>query len=158
MKKPDIRQACAAMLPLAVLACSPQPAAAAPPVLQPVERLCVNARAIDGDTIKCGEPGARFSVRLSGIDSPELPGHCRVGRDCAPGDPFVARDLLARTMAGRRVTFQSFGIDRWGRPDALAWANSGTDRLNLSCTQLRGGAAIYVRRWDNGLRVARACR
>ena len=32
----------------------------------------------DGDTIRCdGEP-----IRLLGIDTPEVPGHCREGRDC----------------------------------------------------------------------------
>jgi endonuclease YncB( thermonuclease family) len=37
----------------------------------------------DGDTIRCN--GER--IRLLGIDTPELPGHCRKGRDCVSGDP-----------------------------------------------------------------------
>jgi endonuclease YncB( thermonuclease family) len=44
----------------------------------------------DGDTIRCGDE----RIRLLGIDAPELPGHCRSGRNCAPGDPYASTSSL----------------------------------------------------------------
>ena len=56
---------------------------------------CIGPDAVDGDTIKCGARGNRFSVRLTGIDAPELAGHCRAGRVCVAGDPIRSRASLA---------------------------------------------------------------
>lgn len=39
---------------------------------------CSNVGIIDGDTFDCGST----RIRLHGIDSPEMPGHCRSGREC----------------------------------------------------------------------------
>lgn len=50
----------------------------------------------DGDTIRCN--GER--VRLLGIDAPELPGHCRSGRDCAPGDRYASTAGLGDALTG----------------------------------------------------------
>lgn len=50
----------------------------------------------DGDTIRCR--GER--IRLLGIDTPELPGHCRQGRDCVPGDPVASTLSLDTAMVG----------------------------------------------------------
>src|ERR1700712_1173347 len=47
-------------------------------------------RVVDGDTLRCGNE----RVRLLGIDAPELPGHCRIGRACAPGDPYASTASL----------------------------------------------------------------
>lgn len=44
---------------------------------------CVSPTVVDGDTLRCGST----RIRLSSIDAPELPGHCRPGRECTPGDP-----------------------------------------------------------------------
>ncbi len=52
--------------------------------------------ATDGDTIRCGNE----RIRLLGIDAPELPGHCREGRRCAPGDPYAATTSLRKAIAG----------------------------------------------------------
>src|SRR3546814_3997050 len=43
--------------------------------------------AIAGDTLRCG----RVRIRLLGIAAAEQPGHCRQGRQCAPGDPRAQR-------------------------------------------------------------------
>ena len=43
---------------------------------------CQTTRVIDGDTFDCD--GTR--IRMVGIDAPELPGHCRPGREGTPGD------------------------------------------------------------------------
>jgi micrococcal nuclease len=109
--------------------------------------------AIDGDTLVCRVGIERVHLRLNGIDSPEMPGHCRKGRDCAPGDPFAAKANLARLIAGKVVTWQDLGRDRYGR--TIAQAKVGD--VDLQCAQLAGGYAIYVRKWDNLKTTARTC-
>lgn len=104
--------------------------------------------AIDGDTLRCG----RERIRLVAIDAPELPGHCRRGRRCAPGDPFASRASLAAALRGR-ATIVRTGFDRYGR--TLATVRVGG--RDLSCHQLRAGAAVYVTRWDTGGVVKRVC-
>lgn len=104
--------------------------------------------AIDGDTLRCGDE----RIRLLGIDAPELPGHCRRGRNCAPGDPRRAKEQLAKAIRGR-AQIERVGFDRYGRTLATVRVN-GRD---LSCGQLATGNAIYVRRWDDGGRVAGTC-
>ena len=102
----------------------------------------------DGDTIQCGSE----RIRLLGIDAPELPGHCRKGRDCAPGDPYASTSSLSGAMTGQ-LTITRVGEDRYGRTLALVAGANG----DLSCWQLAHGQAIYKGNWDNGLRVARTC-
>lgn len=102
----------------------------------------------DGDTIRCG--GER--IRLLGIDAPELPGHCRPGRTCAPGDPIASAQSLAGAMAST-ITIKRVGTDRYGRTLALVGGPSG----DLSCWQLEHAQAIYRRDWDSGFRVEREC-
>ncbi|KQX19366.1 MULTISPECIES: thermonuclease family protein [unclassified Sphingomonas] len=113
--------------------------------------ICTAAVAIDGDTIRCHEPIGR--VRLAAIDAPEMPGHCRRGRNCAPGDPVIARDVLTYLLGQldgktveceqvdadpRRKGFQD--TDRWGRPVARCIV----DGKDLSDTLLGFG---LVRPW-----------
>ena len=112
-------------------------------------RALVQCYAVDGDTLRCGS--AR--VRLLGIDAPELPGHCQLGRACAPGDPFASTRALQRAIADG-VRIERVGQDRYGRTLALVANARGDD---LSCEQLRGRLAIYVQRWDNSGQVAARC-
>lgn len=110
-----------------------------------------NCRVVDGDTLHCD--GGR--VRLLGIDAPELPGHCQQGRDCAPGDPFESTDSLKQGLGdGSSVRIERVGTDRYGRTLAMVLGQGG----DLSCWQLARNEAIYKPRWDNGGRIARACR
>lgn len=102
----------------------------------------------DGDTIRCN--GER--VRLSGIDTPELPGHCRQGRDCVPGDPYASTLSLEAAMVGT-IRINRIGEDRYGR--TIATLSSG--RGDLSCWQLEHGQAAYKPQWDDGKRVLRTC-
>lgn len=102
----------------------------------------------DGDTIRCGDE----RIRLLGIDAPELPGHCREGRDCAPGDPYASTSSLSDAMTGQ-LTINRVGEDHYGRTLALVAGAKG----DVSCWQLAHGEAIYKGNWDNGLRVARTC-
>lgn len=104
--------------------------------------------ATDGDTIRCGNE----RIRLLGIDAPELPGHCREGRRCAPGDPYAATTSLRKAIAGS-VHIERVGTDHYGRTIAAVSNNDG----DLSCMQLRNRNAVYVARWDNSERIARTC-
>jgi len=111
----------------------------------------LNCRVVDGDTLHCD--GGR--VRLLGIDAPELPGHSRVDRDCAPGDPYESTESLKRGLGeGASVRIERVGTDRYGRTLAMVLGQGG----DLSCWQLARNEAIYNPRWDNGGRIARACR
>ncbi len=151
---------------VAIVAVAGASAAASPSV--PAERaargavtVCQSPRAIDGDTLRCANLPA--SVRLLGIDAPELPGHCRKGRACAPGDPQSSRAALADWLGRGRVTLELIGTDRWGRNLAvarstwLAMPMKVRRSVNLSCAQLAARQAVYVAAWDNGGRIAREC-
>lgn len=105
-------------------------------------------RATDGDTIRCGDE----RIRLLAIDAPELPGHCRPGRRCAPGDPVASTDSLRIAMSGT-LRINRVGTDHYGRTLATVTG----DRGDLSCWQLSRGQAIYRSDWDDGLQVARTC-
>lgn len=106
--------------------------------------LCLVAKVVDGDTIACAD---RTRLRLYGIDAPEMPGHCRRGRICAPGNPFASRESLRR-LAGTAVSyrivdadrcrrgFQPF--DRYGRRIAEVYARG----VDLSFVQLKRGFAV----------------
>ncbi len=89
--------------------------------------------AIDGDTLRCGKE----RIRLLGIDAPELPGHCRQGRKCAPGDP-VASTLSLRSKLKGRALIDRRGHDRYGRTLAYVRVND----VDLSQHQLEKGVAI----------------
>jgi micrococcal nuclease len=104
--------------------------------------------AVDGDTIRCGSE----RIRLLGIDAPEFAGHCRKGRDCAPGDPLASSQSLSEAMVGS-IKIERFGTDQYGR--TLATLTS--DRGDLSCWQLERAQARYVARWDNGAKIAQTC-
>lgn len=104
---------------------------------------------VDGDTLRID--GER--IRLLGIDSAEMPGHCRKGRTCAPGDPHQAKASLTQAARGH-IQVDRIKKDRYGRTIAVVYANG----RNLSCLQLERGQAVYRREYDTGLRIARECR
>lgn len=105
-------------------------------------------RTLDGDTLECsGE-----TIRLLGIDAPELPGHCRAGRICAPGDPYASqRSLQGLLQFG--LTLQRVTTDRYGRTVGMVYANG----RSLSCSQLLAGQAVYVSDWDDNGLLASEC-
>jgi len=101
--------------------------------------VCASPTVLDGDTIRCG--GDR--IRLAGIDSPELPGHCRPGRDCTPGDPYAATDNLKRIIGSSKLTCKQSDIDHYGRIVASCKAGE----IDLSCQQLKDGQAVRRYGW-----------
>ncbi|WP_257211643.1 thermonuclease family protein [Sphingobium sp. IP1] len=95
---------------------------------------CGSVRVIDGDTFDCGST----RIRLSGIDAPELPGHCRQGRQCTPGDPYAATQNLQKLVAAGAVQCRKTDTDKYGRTVARC-TSKGVD---LSCGQLSAGQAV----------------
>lgn len=96
---------------------------------------CVSPAAVDGDTLRCAQIGR---VRLLAIDAPELPGHCRAGRQCTPGDPFASTRSLVQLLRHGPVTCTSKARDGYGR--VLAWCSAGG--IDLSCAQVARGMAV----------------
>jgi micrococcal nuclease len=101
----------------------------------------------DGDTFRCS---SGVKVRLRAIDAPEMPGHCRRGRQCAPGDPFASKRELTHRVAGR--TLQCVADGRTHRRTAAWCSAAGVD---LSCAQFRGGYAIREAKFDRDRRLCR---
>jgi len=94
---------------------------------------CQSPPVSDGDTFRCG----KHRIRLAGIDTPEMPGHCRKGRKCTPGDPFAAKQALQNLVRGP-VLCTPIEKDRYGRIVARCQAG-GRD---VSCAMLDMGHAV----------------
>jgi endonuclease YncB( thermonuclease family)/uncharacterized membrane protein YsdA (DUF1294 family) len=97
---------------------------------------CPSPNHHDGDAIRCR--GGSKSMRLYGIDAPEMPGACRPGRACTPGDPFAARDYLAALTAGHAVNCEQLDTDRYDR----AIVRCAADGADLSCAMVAAGHAV----------------
>jgi len=72
----------------------------------------------DGDTITIAakllyskSQVYRFTVRLRGIDTPEIKGHCETEKAAA----IVARDALHDKIFGKIVTLKNVGTEKYGR-------------------------------------------
>ena len=108
---------------------------------------CPVASVTDGDTFRCTN-GTR--IRLSSIDTSEMPGACQPGRKCAPGNPYAAKAALAGLIAGRTVQCEPVGKS-YNR--IAAWCSVGGQ--DLSCAMVRSGHAIPLPKFD---REGRLCR
>ena len=108
---------------------------------------CTVLYVTDGDTFRCTN-GTR--VRLPSIDTPEMPGSCRPGRHCAPGNPYAAKAALERLIGGRTVQCEPVGKS-YNR--IAAWCR--VDGVDLSCAMVRGGYAIRLPKLDKGRRLCR---
>lgn len=95
---------------------------------------CEAVSVIDGDTFECGSR----TIRMTGIDAPEMPGHCRPGRECTPGDPYASTENLRRLLAAGPVECRETDTDAYGRTVARCTAGG----LDLSCKQVEGGFAV----------------
>src|SRR3546814_18258674 len=83
--------------------------------------------ASDGDTIRCGSE----RIRLLGIDAPEMPGHCRKGRQCAPGNPRAAKAGLARAISPAPIRIDWITVARYGPPIAGVYARKANGPVFL---------------------------
>nr|WP_315474795.1 thermonuclease family protein [uncultured Sandarakinorhabdus sp.] len=98
--------------------------------------VCENPSHHDGDNVRCANvPG---SMRLQGIDAPEMPGACRPGRSCVDGDPFAARDYLRSLTEGKTLQCVQEDTDNYGR--RIVNCNAGT--MNISCAMIESGHAV----------------
>ncbi len=97
---------------------------------------CLNPSHHDGDAIRC--EGMPKAMRLHAIDAPEMPGACRPGRACTPGDPYRSRDYLAGLTRGHRVSCQAIESDRYGRQVV----DCSADGRNLGCDMIEAGMAV----------------
>ena len=95
---------------------------------------CSDPIIIDGDTLRCGST----RIRLSSIDAPEMPGHCRPGRECTPGDPYASTGNLQSLVSGQTVECRQVDTDHYGR----AVARCSVQGQDLSCAQVEGGFAV----------------
>jgi endonuclease YncB( thermonuclease family) len=104
--------------------------------------------ALDGDTIATG---AGPHIRLLYIDAPELPGHCRLGRHCQPGDPYAAKNYLQQLLVQGDMVCRDHGLDVYHRRLAdcdiyFVLPNGQKRRFNLSETMLASGlVGLYHR-------------
>lgn len=106
----------------------------APAVVSANSFACNDMRVVDGDTLRCG----KRRVRLAGIDAPEMPGHCRKGRECTPGDPYASTDNLKRLVEAGPLQCTEEDVDHYGRTIARCRA-AGVD---VSCQQIADGQAV----------------
>ena len=95
-------------------------------------------RAADGDSLRRG----KASVRLHGIDAPELAQACRDGEGHDYPCGREAMTALARIIAGREVTCTALDEDRYGRAVALCKAGG----IDLNAEMVRLGWATAYRR------------
>ena len=102
----------------------------------------------DGDTIRCGDE----RIRLVGIDAPEM-GECARYRRCVEGSGPEAREALRRLIAGKPLTIERVGTDRYDRTLGVVYAGG----RNLSCAMIAIRQAKYVERWDDDHRIAKSC-
>lgn len=100
---------------------------------------CSSPTILDGDTFDCGST----RIRLAGIDAPELPGHCRPGRECTPGDPYASTENLRRVIGSAELVCRQTDTDHYGR--AIARCSAGDQ--DLSCAQLDAGQAARRYGW-----------
>jgi endonuclease YncB( thermonuclease family) len=85
-------------------------------------------RVIDGDTLVVTKGSVKLTIRLVGIDAPEV-SH----KKYEPGQPFSQQSTkhLAGFVLNEQVTVKSFGNDRYGRILGEVFLNGKNVNLEL---------------------------
>ena len=109
----------------------------------------------DGDTITVasrlyhGAPIYRFSVRLNGIDTPEMKSKDEEEKNCA----HVAREALRQRIDGRIVELKNTSMEKYGR--ILADVYLGDENMNMwmlsegYALPYDGGTKTKPESWDH---------
>ncbi len=100
----------------------------------------------DGDTFRIGDT----RIRLAAIDANEMNGSCH--NECAAMSPTASRDNLARLALGQRVECEQTGTS-YNR--IAAFCRVG--HTDLSCAQVKAGAAIICDKYDRDGAFRRRC-
>jgi len=108
------------------------------------EGFCV--KVYDPDTItvvsKLGTKKWRFSIRLVGIDAPEIRSKSETERQCA----LDGRDYLSNMILGKHIYMENLGTDKYGRVLCNIYL---TKNSNLSINDLLIYEG-YARAYDGG--------
>jgi endonuclease YncB( thermonuclease family) len=108
----------------------------------------------DGDTITIANklpydtsPMYRFSVRLNGIDCPEMRTTNETEKQCA----IIAKEFLLKTIMNKYVSLQNIDVDKYGRilADVLIDGENVSDMLLIERLAVRydGGTKIVPDDW-----------
>ena len=109
------------------------------------------ATAIDGDTLLISE----VSIRLAGIDAPELDQRCRGPTNVEWPCGLDAKRMLAKRVGDEPVSCRELHLDEFDHPAATCAASSGDD---LSAAMVRAGYALSVGRGHQYLAEEAAAR
>ena len=104
-------------------------------------------KVFDGDTLQIIGMDLKFTVRLVGIDCPEM------GRKNQPGQPFSrkATTFLSERVLGRNVALKSYGLGGYNRQLAEVFSEG----INLNLELLKAGMAeVYQGRKPKDLDAA----
>lgn len=123
------------------------------PFVPPVKQGIV-IKVYDGDTITIAtrlpimpieeQPIYRFSVRLNGIDTPEIKGKDDDEKNCAK----QARDFVSEKIMGKLVTLEDVQLEKYGR--LLATVKTESDEnLNEMMVEKR-----FAVKYDGGTKVS----
>ena len=93
---------------------------------------------INGDTITVAQNGSESTIRLAGIDAPELP-----IKTHQIGQPFSqkSKEYLEEMVLSKNVAIVSYGKDRYGRRLGVVFA----DGKNVNLEMIKAGLAEVYR-------------
>ena len=102
-------------------------------------------RVYDGDSITVASrlpyeasPLYRFSIRVNGIDCPEMRSKCADEKQCAK----MAKAHLARLIMNEKVKLVNHGTDKYGRILADVEVMKGTEPINVAEEMIRRRYAV----------------
>ncbi|HDZ23649.1 MAG TPA: hypothetical protein ENH70_03830 [Desulfobacteraceae bacterium] len=93
---------------------------------------------LDGDMIRATGHGTEITVRLAGIDAPEL---CPQDNDLAQPFSAEAKQYLEKLVLNKRVSLRSYGEKRYG----IFWGEIFLGKKNINLEMIRTGYAEAYR-------------